>query len=241
MLINLRLSNWDATRFCPCHTWQFQPSRGRSPEGICWERLDPETGLYIRTWRAEGAEPGVYVAESQAYGSGFADLRQRLDYVCGSPVVWRACYMTPYRPQRWSYELQVGGGAFCEGGIHMLTCARSLFGVATKWQGSVRSFAGGTGPDSGTLLIDYEGGHQLCLQLGWGTADCFAGGSLLPNSVGFFGPRAVLPWAPADDHSAMWDHLLLCLAGEAQPVATAAHAAAAVGDLWRCYAAAGVV
>ena len=55
MLINLRLSNWDATRFCPCHTWQFQPSRGRSPEGICWERTDPATGLYIRTWRAEGA------------------------------------------------------------------------------------------------------------------------------------------------------------------------------------------
>ena len=115
---------------------------------------------------ALAAEPGVYVAESQAYGNGFGELKQRLDYVCGSPAIWRACYMTPYRPQPWSYELGIGGGAFCEGGIHMLTCARVLFGQATRWQGSVRSLSGGTGPDSGTLLVDYEGGHQLCLQLG---------------------------------------------------------------------------
>jgi predicted dehydrogenase len=196
--------------------------------------LDPEHA------EALAAEPGVYVAESQAYGNGFADLRKRLDYVCGSPAIWRACYMTPYRPQAWSYELQVGGGAFCEGGIHMLTCARALFGQSAKWQASVRCFAGGTGPDSGTLLIDYEGGNQLCLQLGWGTADAFVGGSMLANSVGFFGPRAVYPWAPADDHSAMWDHLARCLAGEAEPVATAQQAAGAVRDLWMCYAAAGV-
>jgi len=189
---------------------------------------------------ALAAEPGVYVAESQAYGNGFGALRERLAYICGDPVIWRACYMTPYRPQAWSYELAVGGGAFCEGGIHMLTCARALFGNAVKWQGSVRCFAGGTGPDSGTLLIDYERGDQLCLQLGWGTADCFAGSPTLPNSVGFYGPRSVLPWAPADDHSAMWDHLLSCLDGEAEPVATAAQAAGAVQDLWRCYEAAGI-
>jgi predicted dehydrogenase len=187
-----------------------------------------------------GQEPGVYIAESQAYGNGFAALRERLAYVCGSPVIWRACYMTPYRPQDWSYDLNIGGGAFMEGGIHMLTCARALFGMAVNFQGSVRSFAGGTGPDSGTLLVDYERGDQLCLQLGWGTSDCFAGAGTLPNSVGFYGPRSVLPWAPADDHSAMWDHLLQCLEGDAEPIVTAEQAAGAVGDLWWCYEAARV-
>jgi nitrite reductase/ring-hydroxylating ferredoxin subunit len=53
--INRRLSNWDALNYCPCHRWAFQPSPGRSPEGICWERPDPATGLYIRTWRAKDA------------------------------------------------------------------------------------------------------------------------------------------------------------------------------------------
>jgi hypothetical protein len=38
----------------------------------------------------------------------------------------------------------------------------------------------------------------------------------------------------------MWDHLLSCLDGEAEPVATAAQAAGAVQDLWRCYEAAGI-
>jgi len=56
--INHRLSHWDALHFCPCHTWQFQPSPGRSPDGVCWERTDPATGLYIRTWRAKGAGKG---------------------------------------------------------------------------------------------------------------------------------------------------------------------------------------
>ena len=91
------------------------------------------------------------------------------------------------------------------------------------------------------MLAGEGGGEQVCRQLGWGSADGVAGGAWRRNSVGFVGARAVLPGAPADDHSAMWDHLLKCLAGEAEPVATAQQAAGAVGDLWRCYAAAGVV
>ena len=40
--------------------------------------------------------------------------------------------------------------------------------------------------------------------------------------------------------SAMWNHLLKCITGEAEPVATLHHAAGAVADAWRCYEAAGV-
>ena len=47
-------------------------------------------------------------------------------------------------------------------------------------------------------------------------------------------------WWPADNHSAMWNHLLKCITGEAEPVATLHHAAGAVADAWRCYEAAGV-
>lgn len=53
--INRRLSHWSALTQCPCGRWTFQPSPGRSPDGVCWERYDDATGLYVRTWRAIGA------------------------------------------------------------------------------------------------------------------------------------------------------------------------------------------
>lgn len=53
--INTRLSHWAATTHCPCGLWQFQRSSARSPEQVCWERYDTETGLWVRTWYAIGA------------------------------------------------------------------------------------------------------------------------------------------------------------------------------------------
>ena len=195
---------------------------------------------------AKLASSRLYIAESQCYagedGLDVARMATRLaEGEFGSPVLWRVCAMTRWRPQAWCDDLYIGGGAFLEGGAHVLTTARVLFGRAVRWQGSVRCFSGGTGPDTGTFLIDYERGDQLCLQIAWGTEGCFTGEcEPLPNSFGLIGPRKCEAWWPGDDHAAMWGHLLKCLAGEAVPVATVADAAGAVCDCWRCYEAAGI-
>lgn len=188
----------------------------------------------------------LYIAESQCYagadGLDVLRMRERLRAgEFGRPILWRVCAMTKWRPQVWCDDLLVGGGAFLEGGAHVLTTARVLFGEAVRWQASVRSFGGGTGPDTGTFLIDYERGDSLLLQIGWGTEGCFAGEcDPLPNTAGLIGPRKCEAWWPGDDHAAMWGRLLKCLQGEATPVATVADAAGAVTDCWRCYEAAGI-
>ncbi len=216
-------------------------------------RVVSEKPLCLREWEAghlagEVEAGNLYIAESQCYGGADGlDIARMRDRIAagefGSPVMWRVCAMTQWRPQSWCDDLYLGGGAFLEGGVHVLTTARVLFGEAVRWQGSVRCFSGGLGPDSGTFLIDYAGGHQLTLQIGWGTEGCFAGECKpLRNSAGLIGPRQCLDdWWPGDDHAAMWGHLLKCLAGEAEPVATLQHAACAVQDCWRCYEAAGIV
>lgn len=189
----------------------------------------------------------LYIAESQCYGGADGlDVQRMAERVAagdfGLPVMWRACGMTSWRPQSWCDDLSIGGGAFLEGGVHVLTTARVLFGEAYRWQASVRCFSGGTGPDSGTFLIDYEGGHQLTLQIAWGTEGCFTGEcEPLPNSAGLIGSKLCETWWPGDNHAAMWGHLLKCLQGEAEPVATVVDAAGAVSDCWRCYEAGGDV
>jgi len=55
MLINEKLSNWDALHTCFCGRWQWQPSPARSPDGICYERndaSDTQLSTKVRTWRA---------------------------------------------------------------------------------------------------------------------------------------------------------------------------------------------
>ena len=189
----------------------------------------------------------LYIAESQCYaGEDGLDVQRMRGRIAagefGDSVQWRVCAMTKWRPQSWCDDLYIGGGAFLEGGSHVLTTARVLFGEAVKWQGSVRHLSGGTGPDSGAFLIDYERGGQLLISIGWGTAGCFEGEcEPLPNSFGLIGSRRCEEWWPGDNHAAMWSHLLKCLAGEAGPVATVHDAAGAVEDCWRCYDAAGVV
>lgn len=210
---------------------------------LCLRPHEAETVTEV----AATSTTNLLIAESQCYseddGLGVARMRDRVQAgEFGQPVLWRVCAMTSYRPQAWFDDLRVGGGAFIEGGVHVLTAARVLFGEAVRWQGSVRCFSGGTGPDSGTFLIDYADGHQLTLQIGWGTEGCFTGECKpLPNSAGLFGPRRCEAWWPGDNHSAMWDHLLRCIQGEVNPVATLAHAVGAVYDAWECYRAAGVL
>jgi predicted dehydrogenase len=194
-----------------------------------------------------GMAPGrLYVAESQCYGGPDSlDIRRMAERLqaglLGRPVVWRVNAMTQYRPQSWCTDLAIGGGAFLEGGVHVLTTARVLFGEAVKWQASVQCFQGGTGPDTGTFLIDYERGDSLALGICWGTEGCFTGDCPpLQCAAGLIGPQKCLPWWPPDDHAAMWGHLDWCLQGKDEPVATMAHAAGAVADVWRCYAAAGI-
>lgn len=195
---------------------------------------------------AETSSRQLYIAESQCYagedGLDVQRMRMRIaEGEFGNPVLWRVCAMTSYRPQAWCDTLEIGGGAFLEGGSHVLTTARVLFGEAVKWQGSVRHFNGGSGPDSGTFLVDYERGDQLLLQIGWGTEECFTGNcEPLPNSFGLIGPRRCEAWWPSDNHGAMWGHLLKCLEDEAGPVATVHDAAGAVADCWKCYQAAGL-
>jgi len=188
----------------------------------------------------------LYIAESQCYaGADGLDVQRMRSRIAsgefGDAVQWRVCAMTKWRPQPWCDDLYFGGGAFLEGGSHVLTTARVLFGDAVRWQGSVRCLSGGTGPDSGAFIVDYERGDQLLLSIGWGTEGCFEGEcEPLANSFGLIGARRCEEWWPSDDHAAMWGHLLKCLAGEAGPVATVHDAAGAVEDCWRCYETAGI-
>lgn len=208
--------------------------------------VEKPLALYPEDAAALAALPNLYIAESQCYagedGLGVARMAHDIEGdALGWPVIWRICAQTAWRPQAWCNDLAVGGGAFLEGGVHMLTTARVLFGEASGWQGSVRHFSGGTAPDSGTIMVDYEGGHQCVLSLYWGTEGCFDGTCATVSAPAtLVTPRLTRAWWPADDHHAMWGHLLKCIAGEAEPVATLAHAAGAVADVWRCYEAAGV-
>jgi len=188
----------------------------------------------------------LFIAESQCYaGEDGLDVARMAEAVragaFGRPVQWRVAAMTGYHPQVWCDDIAVGGGAFLEGGVHVATVARVLFGEAVKWQGSVRCYSGGTGPDNGTLLMDYADGDALSLTIGWGTRGCFDGtcAPLHPGGA-LIGPEKCAPWWPGDQHEVMWRHLLKCVAGETAPVARVADAAGAVVDVWRCYAAAGV-
>jgi len=192
--------------------------------------------------RALAGRDNLYIAESQCYGGNVPLMRDRIrGGEFGRPVQWRLGAMTTFRPQAWCDDLAVGGGAFLEGGAHVLTTARVLFGEAVRWQGSVRCFSGGTGPDTGTLLIDYEDGDAVSLSIGWGTEGCITGACPPLHSGGaLIGPTSCLSWWHGDNHAAMWRHLLRCIAGEAEPVATVADAAGAVEDVWRCYEASGV-
>jgi len=193
---------------------------------------------------AQLAPERMYVAESQCYaGADALDVRHMARSLqgglLGRPVLWRVNAMTSYRPQSWCTDLAIGGGAFLEGGVHILTTARVLFGKAVRWQASVQCFQGGTGPDTGTLLVDYESGDSLALGIAWGTEGCFTGACQpLPSGAGLIGPEKCLSWWPPDNHAAMWTHLERCFKGEDTPVATLEHAAGAVADVWRCYAAA---
>lgn len=188
----------------------------------------------------------LFIAESQAYsGEDSLGVKRMAENIEAGEFGWPVCLslrcMTAFKPQPWFDDLGVGGGAFIEGGIHMLTVARVLFGEACRWQASVRCFSQQSGPDTGVFLIDYEDGHQLMLQIAWGVQGCVAGTCApLGGQFGLFGPRKCLPWWPGDNHEAMWRHLLKCLTGEAKPVATLDHAAGAVADAWKCYGAAGV-
>lgn len=184
----------------------------------------------------------LLIAESQAYAGedclALLRLREevRAGYFGDGGVSWWVRAMTSYRPQAWCNDLAVGGGAFLEGGIHVATVARVLFGEATGWFGSVRCLSGGTAPDTGTIVIDYEGGHQLVLQLAWGTEGAFSGECPpVGGGAGLIGAKRCLTWWQPDNHHVMWTHLLRCLRGEAEPVARVEDAALAVGDVWKCY------
>lgn len=190
---------------------------------------------------AETAGGRLYVAESQGYG---ADQELQCEAIAaghyGDEVMWRVCAMSPYRSQPWSYDLYTGGGAFLEGGAHVATVARMLFGRAVGWHGAFRCYAGGSGPDTGQLMIEYEHGHLLTMQIAWGTAGCWAGDcEPLQNSAGLIGARRCAPWWPGDNHAAMWDALLTAIDAGGEPLITARHAAGAVSDIWRCYRAGG--
>lgn len=206
--------------------------------------IRPRDAVYL----AEEYGERVLIAESQAYaGPDGLDVQRMAESISygeyGDLVIWRVCAMTSFRPvglQKWFHDFGKSGGAFLEGGVHMATVARVLFGEAVNWRGSVRRMAEGA-PDAGTMIIDYKSGHQLVMQIGWGTEGAFTGECApLPNSFGLIGSETCQAWWPGDNHEAMWAHLLLCLEGDAEPVATLDDAAGAVCDIWACYDDAGV-
>jgi len=185
----------------------------------------------------------LYVAESQAYGGEpsaeqMRELVQKGEF--GRPVMWSVAAMTKYRPQSWCGTLAQGGGAFMEGGVHVLTVGRMLFGEPVKWGGAFRSLRG-EAPDMGVALVEYRDGDLLSLEIGWGTEGCFEGAcDAIPNRAAIIGPELCIPWWPGDNHGAMWDRLLRCIEGAGEPAATVFEAAGAVADVWACYEAAGL-
>jgi len=190
---------------------------------------------------AESAGPNLCVAESQGYGGITQGMGTRLQIgEFGRPVLWRINAMSPYRSQEWSYDIDIGGGAFLEGGVHMLTVARAFFGEAVAWSGTFQSYQGGTGPDTGALIIEYEQGDAVMLSIGWGTKGCQSGEcEPLVNAGGIIGPEKCEPFWTQDNHSDMWAELLPAIEAGEQPYITTQHAAGAVADVWKCYAAGG--
>lgn len=225
----------------PSHRALVEEQRALGRIVVCEKPL----ALYPEDAAALAQMDGLFIAESQCYAGDdslrVAEMAERVargDF--GAPIIWHLVAQTTFRPQAWFDDLAIGGGAFIEGGIHVLTTARVLFGEAVAWHGAVRHF-GGRGPDSGTFCVEYERGDMLTLSLYWGTEGCFAGtASPLPVQAAMVTPTTVQRWWAGDDHTAMWRHLLRGIAGEAQPVATLAHAAGAVADAWKCYEDAGV-
>jgi len=190
---------------------------------------------------AENVAANLYVAESQGYGGITQGMAARIAVgEFGRPVLWRINAMSPYRSQEWSYDLDIGGGAFLEGGVHMLTVARAFFGEAVAWSGTFQCYQGGTGPDTGALIIEYEQGDAVMLSIGWGTKGCQSGEcEPLPNQGGIIGPEKCEPFWTQDNHRDMWAELLPAIDAGEQPFVTVEHAAGAVADVWKCYAAGG--
>lgn len=169
------------------------------------------------------------IAESNSYSAPSIEGPDALIKV-GRPAIWNANYMTQYRPQPWFN--QIGGGAFFEGGIHMVTTAKRLFGESVKWYSSVRHFAGGPQSDSGSIIIDYLSGDSLNLSIFWGVEGCLTGQvPLLSLGCGLLGPKACTGFAPYDDHKTMWDHII-----NDNVIITPKMARDAVYDVQRCLA-----
>jgi len=167
------------------------------------------------------------IAESSSYSAPAINGPALLSKT-GRPCIWNANYMTPYRPQKWFN--QTGGGAFFEGGIHMVTTAKYLFGESVKWSSSVRHFSGGAQSDSGTIIIDYLSGDALHLSIFWGTEGCFSGVSpVFDMGSGLIGPKTCEPFGPFDDHQAMWTNIL-----NGNIIITPTMARNAVWDVERC-------
>ncbi len=97
--INRRLSNWSALTQCPCGRWTHQSSPARSPEGVCWERFDQETGLTVRTWRAigEGAKRTYdFVGPAHCEGCGWDLTKSPRDNI------------TSMDPREWQQGIVIG-------------------------------------------------------------------------------------------------------------------------------------
>ena len=169
------------------------------------------------------------IAESNTYSQDALDGPRKL-LKTGRPCIWNANYMTQYRPRSWFN--QIGGGAFFEGGIHLVTTAKYLFGESVKWYSSVRNFSGGPQSDSGTIMIDYLSGDSLNLSIFWGVEDCIKGNTPpLSMGCGLIGPKSCEWFGPYDDHKNMWDHIL-----NGKEIVTPMMARNAVFDIQRCLA-----
>jgi predicted dehydrogenase len=167
------------------------------------------------------------IAESSTYSEP-AKNGPMLLAKTGRPCIWNAHYMTQYRPQSWVN--QIGGGAFFEGGIHMVTTAKYLFGTSVKWSSSVRCYRGEEYADSGTIIIDYLSGDALHLSIFWGTEGCFTGESQIYNAgSSLIGPKTCELFGPFDNNIAMWSDIL-----NDKIIVTTMMARNSVTDIERC-------
>ena len=180
--------------------------------------------------------PKLYVAESQGYHPDLPTMKRSIEAgAFGMPVQWQLSMMSSYKSQAWSYEMAGGGGAFLEGGVHMLTVARYLFGNAVAHTGAFVHTIGDA-PDTGTMLVTYAPGHVVTLSIGWGTASLHSGVAHCPdNRCVLVGPKHATPFATDDDREPMWAALLDAMDAGEEARITLQMAAGACIDVVRAY------
>ena len=194
---------------------------------VCVEKpftLKPVDSAYLERYK------NLYCLESMVYSPPVLEAKNKLSDL-GGKILWRANYSTIYRPQEWIDDIEIGGQTFLEGGVHIVSCARFLFGKAIRHTG----FFTDENKRNGLINIEFEQGI-LNLTITWGIENCLNGKRpAVPNDSYLIGHQDYLSFSPFDDHGTMWTGILNNISDSTEPMFTNSMAADAVSSVWKCY------